>query len=88
MPVHTPALGPARAAPRHARPHAHGRAHTRAHTYKANHDLDRTVSLALSPAQAQVHRSSLCAQRASGCLSPDHHRPATPALLHPIQSLG
>jgi hypothetical protein len=72
----------ARAALRDTRPRAHARA------YKADQGLDRTPPLALSPAQAQVHRSSLCAWRASGHPSPDHRGPATPALLHPIQSLG
>jgi hypothetical protein len=65
-----------------AQPHAHARA------YKADPGLDRTPPLALSPARALVHRRSLCAQRASGCPSPDHRGPATPALLHPNQSLG
>jgi hypothetical protein len=51
-------------APRNAGPCAHARA------YKADQGLDRTPSLALSPAQAQVHRSSLCAWRASGARAP------------------
>jgi hypothetical protein len=84
MPEHTPALNPTHVAPHNARPRAH--AHARA--YKADHDLDCTPPLALSPAQAQVHRSSLCARRANGCPSTDHRGLATPALLHPIQSLG
>jgi hypothetical protein len=81
---HAPVLDPAHAAPRNARP----RAYARARAYKGDQGLDRTPPLALSLAQAQVHRSSLCARRASGRSSPDHHRPATLALLHPIQSLG
>jgi hypothetical protein len=80
MPEHALALGTVRAAPRNARP--------RAHAYKADPGLDRTLPLALSPAQAQVHRRSLCARRASGSPSLDHHGTATPSLLHPIQSLG
>jgi hypothetical protein len=74
MPEHAPALGPARVAPHLA--------------YKANHRRDRTPSLALSPAQAQVLRRSPCARCASDRPSPDHRGPATPALLHPVQSLG
>jgi hypothetical protein len=81
---HAPALGPARAAPRNGRP----RAHARARAYKADPSLDRTPPLALSPARVQVHRRSLCARRASDRVSLDHRGPATPALLHPNQSLG
>jgi hypothetical protein len=84
MPEHASTLGPARVVPRNARP----RAHARAHAYNADQGLDRTPPLTLSPAQAQVHRSSLCAWHASGRRSPDHRGPATPSLLHPIQSLG
>jgi hypothetical protein len=82
MPEHVPALGPASVAPRDARPVAHAR------DYKVDKGLGHTPSLALSPAQAQDRWSSPCARRASGCPSPDHRAPATPALLHPIQSLG
>jgi hypothetical protein len=64
------------------------RSRTHARAYKADQGLDRTPPLALRPAQAQVHRTSLCARCASGRPSPDHHGPATPALLHSIQSLG
>jgi hypothetical protein len=64
------------------------RAYARAHAYKADQDLDRTPPLALSPAQAQVHRSSPCARHASGRPSPNHRGPATLALLHPIQSFS
>jgi hypothetical protein len=80
MPEHAPALSPER----DARP----RAHARARAYKADQGLNRTPPLALSPTQAQVHRTSLCARRASGRPSPDHRGSATPALFHPIQSLG
>jgi hypothetical protein len=79
---HAPTLGPARAVPRDARPRAHARA------YKADQGLDRIPPLALSPAQEQVHWTSRCARRASGRPSPNHRGPATPALLHLIQSLG
>jgi hypothetical protein len=72
--------------PGNARARPGARPHARA--YKADPGLDRTPPLALSPAQAQVHRRSLCAWRASGRPSPNHRGPATPALLYPIQSLG
>jgi hypothetical protein len=71
-----------------ARPCARPRAHTYARAYKADRGFDRTPSLALRPAQMQVHQSSLCAWRASGRSSPDHHGLATLAHLHPVQSLG
>jgi hypothetical protein len=61
------------------------RAHARAHAYKANQDLDRMPPLALNLAGAQVHRRSLCARRASGRPRPDHHRPATLAIRHPVR---
>jgi hypothetical protein len=70
--------------PHDARP----RAHTCARAYKTDRGLDLMPSLALSPAQAQDRRSSLCARRVSCCPSLDHRGPATMAHLHPVQSLG
>jgi hypothetical protein len=60
----------------------------RARAYKTDRGLDRTPPLALSPAQVQDRRSSLCARCASGRPSPDHRGPATLAHLHPIQPLS
>jgi hypothetical protein len=77
-----PGARPRAPAPRDAQPCTHARA------YKTDRGLDRAPSLALSPAQAQDRRSSLCARRACGCPSPDHHGPATPAHLHLVKSLG
>jgi hypothetical protein len=80
--------GNARARPG-ARPRAHcaapsqTHAHARARAYKADRGLDRTPPLALNLAGAQVHRRSLCAQRASGHPRPDHSRPATLAIPAP-----
>jgi hypothetical protein len=71
-PEHAPALGPARAAPH--QPRAHG--------YKANPGLDRTPLRAPNPARARVHSRLPKERRARGRVSPDHRRPATPALLH------
>jgi hypothetical protein len=79
--------GDARARPS-ARPHARHaasrqpRAHARG--YKANPGLNRTPSCAPNSARAQVHRRLPWERRASGRPSPDHRRPATPALLHPV----
>jgi hypothetical protein len=78
--------GNARARPS-ARPHVaprQPRAHDRAHGYKANPGLDRTPPRAPNPAQARVHRRLPKERRARGRTSPNHHRPATLALLHPV----
>jgi hypothetical protein len=67
-----------------ARPHARARARA----YKADPGLDRTPLLTLHPAGAQVHRRSLCAQRASGRPRPDHRRAATLAIPRPVRPSG
>jgi hypothetical protein len=66
-----------------ARPGARPRA-CHARGYKANLGLDRTPPRVPNPARARVHRCLPCARRASGRPNLAHHRPATPALLHPV----
>jgi hypothetical protein len=74
-----------------ARPRAHRvapgrtRAHARARAYKANRGFDRTPSLTLNLAGAQVHRRLLCSRRASGHPKTDHRRPATLAIPRPVR---
>jgi hypothetical protein len=75
-----------RAALRQPRAHAH--AHARTHGYKAHTDLDRTPSLSPNPTRAWVRRHLPSERRASGSASPSHHRPATPAIIHPVRPFG
>jgi hypothetical protein len=81
--------GNARARP-DARPHAHHaapsqtRAHACARAYKVDRGLDRTPPLALNLVGAQDHRRLLCVRRASGRPRPNHRRPATLAIPHPV----